>query len=83
MWMMDEREAKMINCLVAHCPTAGCYMRVPVCTLKSDTKPEFDPTLSIAVTCHSCGKEFREPASQLEFSPLGAVTGKFQAIRRV
>jgi hypothetical protein len=58
-------------------------MRVPVCTLASDARPEFDPTLSIVVTCHSCGKEFREEASQLELSPQGAVTAKFQARRRV
>ena len=32
-----------MNCLVAHCPTAGCYMRLPVCTLASDVRPEFDP----------------------------------------
>jgi len=72
-----------MNCLVAHCPTAGCYMRVPVCALGSDAKPEFDPTLSIVVTCHSCGKEFREAASLLELAPQAAVTAKFQARRRV
>lgn len=71
-----------MNCLVAHCPTAGCYMRLPVCTLASDVRPEFDPTLAIIVTCHSCGKEFREPASELELAPQGAVTAKFQAQRR-
>ena len=73
----------MMNCLVAHCPTAGCYMRVPVCTLNSDTKPEFDPTLSIKVTCQSCGKEFREMASHLDFSPQEQVTAKFVSRRRV
>jgi hypothetical protein len=56
-------------------------MRLPVCTLASDVKPEFDPTVSVLVTCHSCGKEFREPASLLDFSPLANVTAKFQRRR--
>jgi hypothetical protein len=58
-------------------------MRVPVCALTSDVRPEFDPTLSIVVTCHSCGKEFREAAALLELAPQAAVTAKFQAQRRV
>jgi hypothetical protein len=68
-----------MNCLVAHCPTSGCYMRVPVCTLRSETKPEFDPTVSIVVVCPSCEKEFRELASLLELTPQSDVTGKFQS----
>jgi transcription initiation factor IIE alpha subunit len=71
-----------MNCLVAHCPTSGCYMRVPVCTLVSDVKPEFDPAVSMAVVCPSCEKEFRELASLLELSLLSEVTGKFQSRRR-
>jgi hypothetical protein len=54
-------------------------MRVPVCILATDTMPEFDPTMYVVVTCHSCGKEFRELASLLDLLPQGAVTGKFQA----
>ena len=68
-----------MNCLVAHCPTSGCYMRVPICTLATDTMPDFDPTMYVVVTCHSCGKEFRELAAQLELLPQGSVTGKFIA----
>jgi hypothetical protein len=68
-----------MNCLVAHCPTSGCYMRMPICTLATDVMPEFDPTLHVAVTCHSCGKEFRELASQLELAHQADVTGKFLA----
>jgi hypothetical protein len=75
-----ERESRSpMHCLVAHCPTSGCYMRVPICTLATDIMPDFDPTLYVAVTCHSCGKEFRELASLLESSPQAAVTGKFLA----
>ena len=54
-------------------------MRVPVSKLATDTPPEFDPTLSVLVTCPSCGKEFRELASALDFSPPANVTGKFRA----
>jgi hypothetical protein len=54
-------------------------MRVPVCMLATDVPPEFDPTLHVIVTCHSCGKEFREIASQLDLVPQGTVTGKFLA----
>ncbi len=68
-----------MNCLVAHCPTSGCYMRVPVGLLATDLMPDFDPTLYVLVTCHSCGKEFRELASQLDLVPQGNVTGKFLA----
>ncbi len=68
--------------LLAHCPTDGCYMRVPVCNLTSNIEPEFDPTLTIGVVCHGCGKEFREAASQLEIVPQANVTAKFQSIRR-
>jgi hypothetical protein len=57
-------------------------MRVPICTLKADTMPDFDPTLHVVVTCHNCGKEFRESASLLELSPQALVTGKFQVIRK-
>jgi hypothetical protein len=67
-----------MNCLIAHCPTLGCYMYVPVCTLKSETKPEFNPTTHIIVSCPSCGKEFRELTSLLEWSPVAEVTGKFR-----
>jgi hypothetical protein len=73
-----------MNCLVAHCPTSGCYMRVPVCILKPDTQPEFDPTVSVVVVCPSCEKEFRELASLLELTPQAEVTGKFHSgARRV
>jgi RNase P subunit RPR2 len=41
--------------------------------------PDFDPTMYVVVTCHSCGKEFRELAAQLELLPQGSVTGKFIA----
>jgi hypothetical protein len=44
--------------------------------------PEFDPTFYVVVTCHSCGKEFREPAVLLDLAPQAAVTGKFQARSR-
>ena len=71
-----------MNLLVAHCPTSGCYMRVPVATVACDTAPEFDSTMSVLVTCSSCGKEFREFASLLEFSPQSEVTGKFLSKRR-
>jgi hypothetical protein len=54
-------------------------MRVPVCTLATDIAPEFDPTLTVLVICPSCGKEFRELASALDFSPPANVTGKFRA----
>jgi len=54
-------------------------MRVPICTLATDVMPDFDPTLAISVTCHSCGKEFSELASLLELLPQGSITGKFQA----
>ncbi len=68
-----------MNCLVAHCPTSGCYMRVPICTLATDTMPEFDPTFYVVVTCHSCGKEFRELASLLDLASQSTITGKFLA----
>jgi len=71
-----------MNCLIAHCPTSGCYMRVPICTLATDIMPDFDPTLLVVVTCHSCGKEFREHASLLEICPQALVTGKFQVRRK-
>jgi hypothetical protein len=77
-----RRRIDIMDCLVAHCPTAGCFMRVPVCTLASDAKPEFDPTMSIVVTCPSCGKEFRELASLLDVAPQASVTARFQARRR-
>jgi hypothetical protein len=70
-----------MDCLVAHCPTSGCYMRVPVCTVSLGAKLDFDPTLYLVVTCHSCGQEFREPASSLERVPQAEVTGKFLAGR--
>jgi hypothetical protein len=54
-------------------------MRVPVGLLATDLMPDFDPTLYVLVTCHSCGKEFRELASQLDLVPQGNVTGKFLA----
>jgi hypothetical protein len=71
-----------MDCLVAHCPTDGCYLRVPVCILGPDAKPEFDPTLSIVVTCPGCGKEFRELASLLEIFPQVNITAKFRSQRR-
>jgi hypothetical protein len=71
-----------MNLLVAHCPTQGCYMRVPVATVATDTAPEFDPTLYVVVICHSCGKEFRELASLLDLTPQSEVTGKFISRRR-
>ncbi len=67
--------------LVAHCPTSGCYMRVPVCTLVSDAKPAFDPAVFVLLVCPSCGKEFREPALELEISAATDVTGKFRVAR--
>jgi hypothetical protein len=54
-------------------------MRMPICTLATEIMPDFDPSLYVAVTCHSCGKEFRELASLLELTPQAAVTGKFLA----
>jgi hypothetical protein len=54
-------------------------MRVPICALESVTMPLFDPTLYVVVTCHNCGKEFRESASLLDLVPQAHVTGKFQA----
>ena len=47
--------------------------------LATDIMPDFDPTLYMVVTCHSCGKEFRELASLLELVPQANVTGKFLA----
>jgi len=70
-----------MDCLVAHCPTSGCYMRVPICTVTAATKIEFDPTLYVVVSCPSCGQEFRELASLLDLTPQAEVTGKFQAGR--
>jgi hypothetical protein len=71
-----------MNCLVAHCQTSGCYMRVPICTIATDTMPEFVPTLHVAVVCPSCGNEFRELASALEMYPQGDVTAKIQLGRK-
>ena len=70
-----------MHLLVAHCPTPGCYMRVPVCTLAAETKLEFDPTIYMVVTCPYCGKEFRELASLLEQSLQSDVTGKMRLPR--
>ena len=67
--------------LVAHCQTNGCYMRVPVCALNSDATPEFDPTLRIVVVCPNCGKEFHEPAAELELAVQTDVTGKIRIAR--
>jgi hypothetical protein len=47
--------------------------------LATTMMPDFDPTLYVLVTCHSCGKEFRELASLLELIPQADVTGKFLA----
>jgi hypothetical protein len=54
-------------------------MRVPVCILATDIMPDFDSSLHVLVTCHSCGKEFRELASLLDLVPQASVTGKFLA----
>lgn len=70
-----------MDCLVAHCPTSGCYMRVPVCVVTTGAKLEFDPALSVAVTCPNCGHKFQEAASSLERCDQADVTGKFQAVR--
>jgi hypothetical protein len=71
----------MKHVLVAHCPTPGCYMRVPVCALTMDTKVEFDPTTYVVVTCPSCGKEFREQGTLLDLSLQADVTGKMRLPR--
>jgi hypothetical protein len=80
--MKPEGKSAMMNCLVAHCPTAGCYMRVPICTLATDVMPEFDPTMHVVVICHNCGNEFRELASLLDLTPQANVTGNFLARHR-
>jgi len=71
-----------MNCLVAHCPTLGCLFRVPIGTIATDKTPEFDATVQVVVTCPSCGKEFRELASELEFTPQAEITGKFISRRK-
>ena len=70
-----------MDCLVAHCSTQGCYMRVPVCTVTTDAKLEFDPTLMVSINCPSCGQEIKELSSQLERARQEEVTAKFQAGR--
>ena len=70
-----------MNCLVAHCPESGCYMRVPICNLASEKMPEFDPTLFVVVICPSCGKEFRELATFLDFCAQAEVTGRLRVRR--
>lgn len=70
-----------MDCLVAHCSTPGCYMRVPVCTVTAGAKLEFDPSLAIALLCPGCGEVIKEPASQLERARQEEVTAKFQAGR--
>lgn len=70
-----------MDCLVAHCSTPGCYMRVPVCTVTPGAKLEFDPSLAVSLTCPGCGQEIKESASQLERAQQGEVTAKFQAGR--
>lgn len=70
-----------MDCVIAHCSTPGCYMRVPVCSITPGAKLEFDPTLVVTVTCPSCGKEVKESASQLERARQEEITAKFQVGR--
>ena len=58
----------MTHYLVAHCPTFGCYARVPVVKLDSETRPDFDLTMQMVVLCPNCQKEFYEPATSLDWS---------------
>lgn len=56
-------------------------MRVPVCTVTSDAKLDFDPALMVTLPCPGCGQQVTEPASQLERARQEEVTAKFQAGR--
>lgn len=54
--------------LLARCPMLGCNHRNPVCDLRSDHMPGFEPGVYVVVKCAKCGELFREPASRLELS---------------
>jgi hypothetical protein len=69
----------MRNYLFAHCPKYECSHLVPICTLESDIKPEFDPHLYVVVVCPNCGTEFRELGSLLEMSRLANPSEKSQS----
>jgi hypothetical protein len=52
--------------LVAHCPMFACNHTNLVCALPSETIPQFEPSVYIAVKCANCGQVFREAAEELE-----------------
>ena len=56
--------------LIAHCPRFECKKSQPVSHIAAVHRPEFDPTLYVVVVCASCGQEFRELASALDWSPI-------------
>jgi hypothetical protein len=74
-----DEVSQVRNYLLSHCPTYGCYAQPPVCTLESDTNPNFDPTLYVVVKCPNCKQEFRELASSLEMSLTAIPLGKSQS----
>jgi len=57
--------------LIAHCPMLACNQTNLVCKLPTESIPEFEPNVYIALKCTNCGQVFREAVEQLEvrYSP--------------